>query len=238
MGKSLIIKGADFSVNGIAAEYQRLSWVGMPIVPGVYTDSGIIFANADPNNPYDELEFCITIDSSKITHEEGGWESGFRSMGSAYNTMTTCHVWFGYSFVAFIFDGKQSQKSTYSYRTLSDGNQHTFKINRSGGTIDDDSTTFIFDSPADLTQYSAAQLASGSVYLDSRRVSSGSENYLHASSEDAVKIHWVKYRRNGEVILDAIPVKRNSDNKIGFYDKVSGQYMFRNDGSTPAYGTL
>lgn len=235
MGKALIIPGADFSANGIQPEFTRLAWNGTPIQPNVYTNSGIFFANKDVNNPYDELEFCLTIDSEKI-QDDSEWSSGFRSLGSGYNIQTNCYIWFGKTFCAFYFGGTNKQSSSYSYSSLSDGSRHTFVINRYGGKIDDDSTTFAFDSPVDLSEYNPAAMTSGRIYLDARSLVNQGSDYLHATAEDAVKIHWVKYRRNGVLILDAIPVRRNSDGKIGFYDFVNDEYHFRNNDSVPVYG--
>ena len=52
-----------------------------------------------------------------------------------------------------------------------------------------------------------------------------------------VKI-YTDYTDPTSLVVDAIPAKRLSDNKIGFYNLVNGEWLLRNNGTNPTYGTL
>ena len=48
------------------------------------------------------------------------------------------------------------------------------------------------------------------------------------------KVHYAKFWRDGVLVLDLIPVKRKSDNVVGFYNKVDGRFLTATEGSLTA----
>lgn len=236
MGKSLIIKGADFSTNGIAPEYQKLAWIGASNESGKYIASGLYFGNK-VGNLDEELEFSVTLDSSKLESSASG---AAYSMGSGKNTPTTIKAWFASTFTDFYYgsNGTGGTIAAVSKRisglNLWDNQPHIIKINKNGGSYD--GTDFAFDVEPNLQGIQESDYNNTPIYLDCYSKPSGGSMAVASATEDAEKIHWVKYRRNGVLILDAIPVRRNSDGKIGFYDLVNDEYHFRNNDSVPVYG--
>lgn len=236
MGKALIIKGADFSRNGITEEYQRLAWIGASNTNKKHIASGLYFGN-NVGNLNEELEFSVTLDRSKLDNPTSGT---CYSMGSGMNNPTNVKVWFQGGACACYFSSDNSTGTNRSvFKSVSgslwDNQPHTIKLNKHGGTIDNN--TFTFDFEPNLDGLSEGAITNAPIYLDCySKYGSGNNDVVASQTEDAEKIHWVKYRRDGELVLDAIPVKRNSDGKVGFYDRISGELLLRNDDSTPVYG--
>ena len=48
------------------------------------------------------------------------------------------------------------------------------------------------------------------------------------------KVHYAKFWRDGVLVLDLIPVKRKSDNVVGFYNRVDGRFLTATEGSLRA----
>ena len=229
MGKALIIKGADFSANGIPADFTHLEWISSTNTSGKYINSDIFWGNKTYSLD-DELQFCIKLDANKLTDSS----SSCYSPGSYINVNTQCYAWFAQTSTKFYF-----AKGGYLAISgnLFDNNWHTISINKTKVTIDGTEYAWT-DTPTKLSPADQGVYNNIPVYLDctSRTSSNGYNIGVNGGDEDAAKIAWVKYLRSGSLILDAIPVKRKSDNKICFYDKISGEYKVRNDGSNPLYG--
>lgn len=226
MGKALIIPGADFSANGIQPEYTRLAWIGAANSSANRINSGLFFGNKTGELD-DEIEFSVSLDATKLN---SGTTSCY-SPGCGVNSYTNIKAWFTQSQTTVFFsgynDGSAKEVKIAFTGSLFDGSPHTIKINRYGGVVDGESKTFS-NSP-NLDGIAESVYNNIPVYLDCNTA-------VDSDSQDAEKIHWVKYRRNGVLILDAIPVRRNSDGKIGFYDLVNDEYHFRNNDSVPVYG--
>jgi len=215
MGKSLIIKGADFSANAVVADFVRLDWIGASTSATSHIDSGIFWGDKVCGLD-DELQFAITLDAS-IT------QSDLYSMGARVNTNTYCNVWFAPTQTSFSFGNASVQ-----YRgTLLGGGKHTVSLNKNGGYID--GTAYLFQQQPTPWSGSSSVYDNIPIYLDCSSKSSGN-TYLNGAAS-LMKIHWVKYFRGATLLLDAIPVRRAVDNIVCLYDKVSGQYLERNDGS-------
>lgn len=237
MGKSLIIKGADFSQNGIVPEYIKLDWIGASNTSGKHIASDLYFGNK-VGNLNEELEFCVTLDSSKLDNTESGT---CYSMGSGVNTYTNIRVWFRRGSTDFYYSGRPNGSGGVTAVTkqisgldLWDNQPHVIKINRYGGSYD--GIAFTFDVEPSLDGINEGSWNNVPIYLDCYSTQANGNNVIESETEDAEKIHWVKFRRDDSLILDAIPVMRTEDEKVGFYDKITGTYKFRNDDSTPAYG--
>ena len=229
MGKALIIKGADFSANGIAADFTQLAWIGGATTSGGYINSGIFWGNKEYSLD-DEMQFSVKLDATGLSTDN------FYSIGAYINVNTRCLAWFKQSSVTFYFARNGNDTISPSV-SLFDGQWHTISISKTKVKID--GTEYAW--PAAPTQYPDAASSVYNnipIYLDCASRSSGDGyNSVIDGPSSAMKIAWVKYYRSGTMILDCIPVKRKSDDKVGFYDRISGEYKFRNDGSTPSYGT-
>lgn len=217
MGKTLIIKGADFSNYAVAADFTRLNWIGGSTSATSHIDSGIFWGNK-VDSLEDELQFCATLDSTGLS------TTNFYSMGTKVNSNTYCNVWFAPTQTTFYFANANVQAPV----SLFDGSQHTILLNKDGAAID--SNTYAFSTPPSQYSGDSSVYDNIPIYLDSASKQNG--NYYIDGPTTAMKIHWVKYYRGTTLILDAIPVRRNSDNVVCLYDKVSGNYLTRNDGST------
>ena len=236
MGKAIIIKGADFSVNGIAPTFQRLSWIGVTTKDnrddgaehGQYISSGI--------NMTINTRLIIECTFDNVAHS-------VISPGCNYSTNTQLYFWAqgGYLYAY--------APPNLNMRTISspwDGNRHVLEICK--GWVKVDGETFSWaTTPSNTGQVSP-------IYLDCSSLpdnSSQSGQYANTSAYNLVegvkeplagvfKIHNVKiysdYTDETSLVMDAIPVKRYSDNVVCFFNAVTGEYHERNNGSTPEYG--
>ena len=48
------------------------------------------------------------------------------------------------------------------------------------------------------------------------------------------RVYYAKMKINGKLVMYYIPAKRNSDNKVGFYDVISGTFKTVSAGSLTA----
>lgn len=230
MGKALIIKDADYSTNGIPAEFTRLSWIGGSIQNNQYINSGLFWGDKEDGLD-DGIEFKFKLDATSVTTDP----VNFFSIGANINSNTYLCAWFRIDATSIRFG---NTSLTLSGVILFDGNWHTLLINKYGCVLDNVNHTFA--TPPTPYDGSNPDEVYGDIpiYLDcaSRRGSNNEKNYYIDGASSAMKIAWVKYYRGDYLILDAVPVKRRSDNAICYYERVTGNYLLRNDGTTPAYG--
>ena len=237
MGKALIIKNADFSLNGMPSEFVRLSWIGGSTANESFINSGVFWGNK-VSSFNDEMEFCVQLDATDLVTDN------FRSMGAKINDYTNCNVWFTQSDTGYFFGNVKGSTGASSF----DGEWHTIKLSKNGCVYDGTLHAFTKNTVTNETQteptiYTGTSPAPSAVYGDipiyidcaSNRANTSTKNLYIDGPSSAMKIAWVKYRRNGTLILDAIPVKRKSDDKICFYDRVTGAYMGKNDNTNPTY---
>lgn len=224
MGKSLIIKGADFSANGIAPEYQKLkciistsstqtmrSPINMPAIGRAVIDMAVSHNDASYN--------LFGYTSNTTTHpEEQMFLSAVYGQSSYYSS--------GFGMLGYI-NKKGAQVTTDVIKDLA---RHTIDFSRYALKVDGTSIT-ILQSPStqDSVPFGIFGVAS----------------YLGVNSDVigiGVKLYGIKmysdYQNNDSLILDAIPVKRLSDNKICLYDKISGEYIYTKNGTNPNYEEL
>ncbi len=109
-----------------------------------------------------------------------------------------------------------------------DTNMHTLRFQATG----EKELTYTFDGVTDVIIASeitnmfepAVELTS---YLFARHGTNGVQVY----DNEGTKIYYHReYLANGTLVLNMVPVKRNSDNVLGMYDLVSGQF-FTNQGN-------
>jgi hypothetical protein len=220
MGKSLIIKGADFSQNGIVPDFIQLDWI-----EGSDTDGRGILSNIlNKVNLSYECIFTCWKDPSATPQQTSvylpGNDMNTNSRLGGWSISGSLHVYWGtgdHSFSAVYDNAKHIVFSSKAKMKLDNTEyvpetQPTFS--NAGGYIGLDCK---------------ASYANGNVYIG---------RLVPHSSSSKIKIHGIKIWDGETLVLDVIPVKRTADNVVCFYDKVQDRYFERNDGSTPVYGEL
>lgn len=246
MGKSLIIKGENFAANGIAPEFRRLSWIGVTTKDSRDDEEG-----STTHGQYINSGAIMTI-NTKLIVEFTLSTTAYSIMlpGSRYSNPTCLHAWAQPSaFIVYMGYGTSPDVDVMSISAnLWDGKKHVVEISK--GAVVLDGTTHSWS----VTPNNTGQGPSP-IYLDcaSLAYNPGSSQYANTAAYQTVegtrvplpgaaKIHNVKiysdYTDETSLIVDAIPVKRLSDNVVCFYNAANGEYCERNNGSTPEYGTL
>ena len=95
----------------------------------------------------------------------------------------------------------------------------------------------------DTTTYNAGgtfhlEITGGNIGLDCYYANISAADGLAKCSNDYTELFIAEVKAwgaNGVLKVDAIPVKRTSDNVVCFYNTINGEYYTRNDGSTPSY---
>lgn len=236
MGKALVIKGADFSINGIQAEFTRLGWIGASTKNGTMTgtESGQFISSGINTN----LNVRIEITAQLLAASQGETLTAFLP-GCEINNMSAVRMWAQPTQVTAKFGTYEAGNITNCSVTISrnmwDGGMHVFVIDKTGVTID--GVLYTYD-------HEPIAVESQPIYLDS--CSKAASTYNTAADYQGtpltgklriknVKI-WSDYTDATTLVMDAIPVKRNNDDTICFYNSVDGTYKVRNNGSIPDYG--
>lgn len=120
-------------------------------------------------------------------------------------------------------DGGMKLRGAYGQSTWSDSNTVTFDdvniLNYARGNYKLNGDT--------ITGFTLANFFEGTYTIG---------NWTTSYSAIAIKIYYFKiWDADKDLVFDAIPVKRTSDNAIGLLDKVSGSF-FGNEGSDPLIG--
>lgn len=233
MGKSLIITGADFSVNGMPPEFQALDWIGVSTNHLSYISSGIRLKATTKFY----MDFTtVAVDSSFPNSSSRGLY-----LGAMTNNYSVLNLWFQ----ASINNGNVVQRLSVGYGntegspahwkeislSILDGNRHTLEVTPSGYTFDG-ATTAWADSTWGINEGSGGNPV---FYLDaSSTYNAPTDDSRFATRGDFVRIHRFKIYEGNTIVFDAIPVTRVADGKVGYYDYVSGEYKFRNDNTVPS----
>lgn len=223
MGKKLIVRGADFSENGISPDYQKLAWVG----------------NGDTNTSYFRLtgltsdcKIIITFDFFKA---------------KVYNTPSSVNI-FGAVIANKYFTALQTTSDVYGYfgtssntarvanTNIGDGTTATVELSKLGIKVN--TKTIVAPTTPIETKFDIPYFG-----LDAAASATGAAVTRSASNADpAMRIRSVKIYSDvsddTSLIVDAIPVKRKEDGVVCLYNKVDGTYIERVDGTQPAYGEL
>jgi hypothetical protein len=237
MGKALVIKGVNYLPNSIPTEIQKLSWIGLSDQDstfesspnGRYISSGVTF-NTD-------IKISVTFRTDNSPHS-------MRLPGSRFSNNTTVHAWVRSNGVEVFFGAYGPaialNSRIYANVNLWDGQVHTIDISRLGANIDNNFISWNHE-------INPIESSNAPIYLDCASDSEKINTYAQAlNNEDisplpeVVKIENVKIWTDCEdystLVVDAIPVKRFSDEAVCFYNKIDGSFFLRNDGSTPSHG--
>ena len=244
MGKSLVIKNVSFAANGIPPQFQRLAWIG-----GTTKDSR---DDGAENGQYISSGINMTTNIKLVVEFTLLNESGHGVMlpGSRYSSATTMQVWAQPSAikVQMAFASGTTENVKTISKSLWDGKKHIAEISKANIKIDGE--TYSWETTPNNSGQGPAPL-----YLDCSSYPNNlsEQQYCNSAAYDLVegtrvpltgglKIHNVKiytdYQNEASLAMDAIPVKRISDNVVCFFNAVTGEYHERNNGSTPEYGTL
>lgn len=226
MGKSLIIKGADFSENGIVPDFKQLKciiaaartqWIASPIDFGA--DARCVAEMAVP--AVDNTAYSLF---------------GYNHIGSP-NTVAFNFVHYknknNYnSTVAYV--NSSSMKKTTS--ALSDGLKHVLDVSRTSLKIDNTTTTPFEKDP------NVGSISANNFGLFGIKTSQPTNPSYPNAVTIGVKLYSIKIYSDendeNSLVLDAIPVKRTADNVICLYDRISDEYLLTSDGTNPGYEDL
>lgn len=226
MGKKLVLKNADFSAYGITPEYTLLKCI-VATSTTQFIKSPVDFPSA--GRAIFEFAHTTTSNSQSAVF-------GFYGLGGDYAKNM-------FRAEGLITYGPNSSTGLFvyvngtAYKNLgnsSDGLKHTIDITRTSAKMDNlTSVTMptiqvVQNVPA--SQFGIFGFCSNSAGSSYRHVSVGVKIYsvkLYSNKDD-----------NNSIILDAVPVLRNSDGKVGLYDKITGEYLFSDDGTSPNYEEL
>lgn len=223
MGKSLIIKGADFSANGIAPEFiqlkcivatARTQWIASPVDFGA--DARVV------------TEMAIPSVEDNASYSLFGY---YQSDSPAINMFNFVH-----------FKNKNNSNSTIAYvnssslkqttSALSDGLKHILDVSRTSLKIDNTTIT-PFEKDPNVGSVSASNFGLFGV---------NTNNSTYNVASIGIALYGIKMYSNendeSSLVLDAIPVKRTADNVICLYDRISDEYLLTGDGTNPDYEDL
>ena len=255
MGKRLIINGADFSVNGIAPEYLNLAWIGGTIRDtrdGTYTEGGVTYDAS--LGEYISTGIHVTENTRLYIEFIAGTEP--RYFYVAGGNLSTGTGLYALAAQSKLIAGMMFRTGTTTHNQLEiqgglwDGEKHTVDISKGGVVLDGVSHQWEY-----TPQLNPSATNTSLIYLDCASLNYNPNSSQYANTAlyyvdggervkcpNGIKICRVKvytdYTDPTSLAVDAIPAKRTSDNKVGFYNLVNGDWFFRNNDSTPTYGTL
>ena len=178
------------------------------------------------------------IDTGRVPNNDDIIEQKFQKVG----TSTTTCSWYGsmpssqtllprigigsysaYAGAATIFAG-----SNYTGPVgTADTNVHTLRFQATGQT----ELTYTLDGVTNVIAAPVGNMYEPAIELTSYLFARHGTNGVQAYDNEGTKIYYHReYLANGTLVLNMVPVKRNSDNVLGMYDLVSGQF-FTNQGT-------
>lgn len=220
MGKKIIIKGADFSINGMQDEsmYTLLNWIGIASTATSFYNSGY---KPKANT---RVEATLSVDTTKYSSVSYNRVvgSGAQIYGRFFLSIASAT-----SSQAYVGNGQPSPLSSSSYF---DGLPHIFIISKDGYKIDESELKTTGDRTFIETEFPFGLNAA----LDSM---SACKTYAWKSATDTpVKVHKVTFYEDDAIVHNFIPVMIKASGEICFYDTITGNYISSNDGTQPLYG--
>ena len=96
MGKSIIIKGADYSANGILPEFVRLSWIGLSDSNGSFEKTPYGRFISSGVNVNSEVKMIMTFQTDNVPHS-------VMLSGSRYSVGSSFQIWLQGERIAAVF---------------------------------------------------------------------------------------------------------------------------------------
>lgn len=253
MGKSMIIKGANFAPMRIESGFQKIDYIGLSDKNGEETGIGrYIYSGVDNSSN--------TRMSVKFETAERGEDDIYNNIviaGTQYDISSVMRICLNSNNVTISFgsyDGMLLQENKkIIYENIWDGNEHTIDFcidfikidNSSYNNWNNNNNLNIGDwgGPIYLDCASCLPEDGYNTYISFDKAQK-SLSYRDSKGFDAscVKLReikiWENYSLESSLVVDAIPVIRKKDNIVCFYNKVNGEYLVRNDGSIPSHALL
>ena len=230
---------SDDTQLSVPTNAQTCSYDGALYLPTPPTKKGYTFEGwkvVDVPKGYTKLEYIqstgtqyIDTGIKDVTDSEFGivaqqtelMSSGWITLVGAQDAPHTFKVVIAYSDSTGTFYTQCGDGSGYTVSTLSkDTSKHTFKVINTKN-----SQTFIIDDT--LTTVGNYKITTTKTYpltIFARYYYSGVGSYAKQ------KVYSFYVKKNNQLVRKMIPVRRNSDNVLGMYDTVSGQF-FTNSGT-------
>jgi len=189
--------------SGLPLGYQLLDFIESTGTQ--YIDTGIT----------DITDSEFVLDAQIVT-----LRNGYPTMLGAAESSNVYKIIFGDSSNRGQFYIQPGGGQGYTYGTTRDTSRHTFKLTTgapSGGTLSIDDESFDFT-------YAVTRSTTSPLYLFARN------NQGAPSSYEEMRAYSLVVKKGGVLVLNLLPVKRSSDNVVGMYDLVSGQF-FANQGT-------
>ena len=250
MGKSMIIKGANFAPMRIESGFQKIDYIGLSDKNGEETGIGrYIYSGVDNSSN--------TRMSVKFETAEGGEDDIYNNIviaGTQCDVRSVMRICLNSNNVTISFGSYggmllQENKKEIT-ENIWDGNEHTidfcidfYKIDNRSWNWNNNNNLNIGDwgGPIYLDCASCLPRDGYNTYISSDQAQKRISNY-DVFDASCVKLReikiWENYSLESSLVVDAIPVIRKKDNIVCFYNKVNGEYLVRNDGSIPSYALL
>lgn len=218
MGKKLIVRGADFSANGIAPEYTRLNWV-MSRNENQWFNLGFVRTLKMQL----EVTFAVTTDLLESTDANRYYYVCGVEFPDRTNILAIACNQNKRVYASYIASKANSTPSHLINDTLT----HTASIDGSKLVLDGVIVeSIVEDSP--LHTFTESIYAMGAnVYGDTVGA-----NMVHFSR---LKVYSDYTDKENTLIHDFVPVIK-LDGTVCLLDRISGDFIYTNDGFNPIYG--
>ena len=248
MGKAFVIKGVNYAASSIPQKVQKLSWIGISDQDGTFASSpngrfipSGLFFNTD-----------IAVEMEFITDTR---QHSIMLPCSRYSNQTIAQAWIQADAVEVSFGGYGvgPSRNTIVFHDLNlwDGETHTIYFDNDMAVVDEEqdryenvcNTVMTSDAPLYL-DCSSLSIHEDDIRRNSYAQALIGENIGSFSVDawpEAIKMKRIKIwgdtnDKENSLLINAVPAKRLSDGAVGFYNLVNGEFLLRNDGSTPVYG--
>ena len=179
---------------------------------------------------YTQLEYIEHDGASYITTNKA-WDftkdheikAGYSKVLS--NLSTRSFVWGTYGSGSFTSNIETSSDSNYTWRIyLNGGNSNQVFTLFGAGKQEID---FVYTHSTGNISFSVNGLELKNYNYTTHGTATNIrlfEDYRNSQFSAVDRIYYWKYYEEGELVCDFVPAKRNSDNALGFYDKVGGTF--------------
>ena len=225
MGKKIVINWADFSENGIAPEFVRLSWI-----MSRNSSQGLDTKLVKTNRMKIEADFSVPQSLLDEVPVENTQHYICGSAGDSNNAICLSYAKYTIQPVNDNVMGIISNLTScrVTLKKIEDTNIHTASIDKENIVLDGLATpTSTFGTYKEQTAVATMHISC----LGRKRSNyEGTDVHVHGFRV------YSDYANKNSLILDLVPVKILKDNRVCMYDKIGGEYFYTNDGENPLFG--
>ena len=208
------LNGASYTyANGVPNAYTQLEYIEKPAAGsdnyGAYIDTGIYLGS----------DTKIEFKTDRPTPPPTG--TVWNPFGAVYDGVSSYRL----------FESTPGS-STTGYIALTYGKVTSSQVN-SIGAISQDNSVFVIDGGVctyDNGDRTITSPQAGQTFKQTRTNWLFAANGSNTGNKLPVKLYYFKIWENGTLVRNFVPAKRNSDNEIGMFDTVTGQF-FTNAGT-------